>query len=72
MNIDLFFGLLKDKYGINFSFTQKLGCLELTTSSEVSEFLGIKFDIEKEFALAHTLSISYAEYRRILHGGRES
>lgn len=72
MNIDLFFGLLEDKYGINFSFNKKLGCLELTTSSEVAEFLGIKFNIEQEFALAHTLSISYAEYRRILHGGRES
>jgi hypothetical protein len=72
MNIDLFFGLLKDKYGITFPFDVKLKVLETTTSSEVAEILGIKFDIEREFALAHTLSISYAEYRRILHGGRES
>ncbi len=67
MNIDLFFGLLKDKYGITFPLV-----LEATTSSEVASILGIKFDIEKEFALAHTLSISYAEYRRILNGGRKS
>ena len=72
MNIDLFFGLLKDKYGIDFDFNKKLDVLELTSASEVAEFLGIKFNIEKEFALAHMLSISYKEYRRILHGGRES
>jgi hypothetical protein len=72
MNIDLFFGLLEDKYGITFPFDVKLKVLEITSAIEVAEFLGIKFDIEREFALAHMLSISYAEYRRILHGGRES
>lgn len=72
MNIDLFFGLLEDKYGVTFPFRAKLEVLETTTANEVASILGIDFNIEKEFALAHTLSISYNEYRRILHGGRES
>jgi hypothetical protein len=66
MNISLFYGLLKDKYGLELE--KNIDIMELTSAKEVQKFLNIDTDISKEFILAHTISINYEEYRRILDG----
>ena len=71
MNIDLFFGLLKEKYGTNFDLKKQISVMECTSAEEV--LLELFYDKkwwDETFRLAHTISIPYSEYRR-LYGGRK-
>lgn len=70
MNIDLFFGLVEDRYGTEFDMETKIAVMECITARDV--YLNLFNDEnnwdpvwwERSFRLAHTTFIPYSEYRR--------